>query len=539
MAIRVPVQKYDQQISPVTPKIQNAPSVPKLNLSPGLSAINKIGQANVELGETVAKVGQVIAKHAQQRQLEIDEADVSARESSFRLDLQNILYDKEMETKTVEGQEMQVPRGLMNRQLDQSDGITRDFDARFSDLKQKYLSGLRTKDQWNAMAKSLDGNYLSSRNMIINHEGDQFRKSLINKHEMNAKQVISSGSTISDTPTLLTSIDNLDGLVNKMGNVNGQDAETIAFNQKDKASDLVQNSVESFLQNTGNLDGAIKLLNSVKDRILPDKYQDIKEKLRADKRTIDRLAKDQLDIQKDSLYTKYFDGTLTLQDVYAVNKPIEKGGIGGKAAVDLKNKLIKAQNTELKDITTDDSAAEKYVTLVNEMVKDDITNFDLKELMIDYHSDGIITGEEANKMAEIKKVMQDMKWNKSSGMFVNSVKAIKSWFGANNPDDKALGSALRKLVNSGVSQSEEQMNKTTQDIIRQEQISVNPKLGLLPDLPNQTIREDGTVNTNMPGLRNLKNDNSVKRGNFVIKIDPVTNVKARVWPDGSYEVIDQ
>jgi hypothetical protein len=538
--VRIPLKKYDQQVSLDTPRFQDAPSVPKVDLSGGLSGINKIGQANQQLAGTIGTIGETLAKHAIERQLDSDNAEVSARETIAIKKLQDLLYSKDIENRKIDGQDIEVPKGYMNRLGVQSNGSTIEFEESFNQLRQETLSGLRTKAQYESLNKSLEARGISSRGAVINHEGSQYRKNLADSHDALAKTIISGGSVIGDKDTLLSEVDKLDNLYTNIGKVFGQSKEVVEYNQKENASNLVENSVRNVLRSTGDLTKAQALLNDAKDKILPDKYIDLTKQLKEDKKTIDTLAKQQLNMQKDELYSKFFDGNLTLRDIDAFNKPIEQGGVGGRTAVDLKNKIIKAQNVEIKDITRDDSAAESYIQLIDDMVKDDITKFDLKAKMVDYYSDGIISGDEAKQMSNTKKILEDMRFNKTGGVFNNSIKTIKSWFGANNPDDKALATALKKFVSSGAAdKNEAEQAAVVQAVVKQAQVDKNPKLGLLPDLPNQTIRDDGTLENNMPGMRNLPKDVSVSKGKSVIKRDPVTGVRARVYSDGSYEIIGQ
>lgn len=284
MAITVP--KYNRQVEVDTPRYQDAPSIPKTDLSPNMRSLNVIGQANQNLADTGVKIAGLISKHMQERVKQKQEAEVSAREVSYRTEIQDLLYSKEPVKIKSGDQEIEAPAGYMNRQLDQAQGSTIELESKYKDIKNKYLSGLKTREQYDSLSKSMDSTFLSARGMVINNEGDQFRKSMITKHEMNASQQISSGALIGNAETLNGAIDNLNNTYSKIGSVAGWDADTLAYNQKDKASGLVSNAVNSFLLNTGDLKKSKELLDSAKDKILPDQYEKIEKHLNSSAVTI-------------------------------------------------------------------------------------------------------------------------------------------------------------------------------------------------------------------------------------------------------------
>ena len=87
MALRVP--KYETSVTADVPRVQNAPEIPHLDLSGGLSAINKMSEANQNLGETVSKIGLQIGKHAKEQQ-ELKNEQVGAQVyTSYARDMQN------------------------------------------------------------------------------------------------------------------------------------------------------------------------------------------------------------------------------------------------------------------------------------------------------------------------------------------------------------------------------------------------------------------------------------------------------------------
>jgi hypothetical protein len=176
----------------------------------------------------------------------------------------------------------------------------------------------------------------------------------------------------------------------------------------------------------------------------------------------------------DELNEKLFEKSLTLEEVSAA-MPV----IGGVKAKTLQRALITQQNQELTPLKKDNDSASQYVDLVDKLVDDQFDNYNLKEQLLSVFADGVLDEEEAKTMKTIKQKLKDLKFNRESGIFVNSIKQIKSWFGRNNPEDPAIMDSLRHIIGygGGIDKNEEEMKTVTDSLIRTQQQRINPNAG--------------------------------------------------------------
>ena len=191
------------------------------------------------------------------------------------------------------------------------------------------------------------------------------------------------------------------------------------------------------------------------------------------------FEKSSVDLE-DKLYSDFLDGTLTMEQVKAASFEKEQGGIGAKKADGLLNKMTQVQKAELRDITKDDEAATNYVDLVDQVVNDKVDNFRAKQVLVDAMADGAVDAKEAQRLHAINKNLNDTKFNSSSGFLNSATKTVKSWFGANNPDNKALASALKELIGSHSSEDPAAI-KTAQNLINKANVQLYPELAQTED----------------------------------------------------------
>jgi hypothetical protein len=96
---KIPV--YEQQVSIGTPTVSKAPSPGVVKDAFGGSVF----EANQSIAKAGAQAGDMLFKHAQERQLQIDNAEVAQRETNAASDLQSILFSNEIKKVNVNGSE--------------------------------------------------------------------------------------------------------------------------------------------------------------------------------------------------------------------------------------------------------------------------------------------------------------------------------------------------------------------------------------------------------------------------------------------------
>ena len=120
----------------------------------------------------------------------------------------------------------------------------------------------------------------------------------------------------------------------------------------------------------------------------------------------------------------------------------------------------------------------------------------------------------------------------------NGFNAIKFWVDGYSEQDKEevkarLNRELMKRVQAG-----ENQDTVVQDLILKEQKRETPSLSMLPETPNAVIKNNGEMKKLAGSNVKIKADKRVSAKKFVVKLDPVTNVKAKVFEDGTFEVIE-
>lgn len=283
----MPVVPYKRQISEQTANVPDAPSIPRLDLSGGLSAINRVGQANENLGEAVAKVGEALYKHQQEQQKLKNEQIGAQVYTQYARDVQDKLLNDQIETVKINGQDITRPVGIMNRQLSQADGAYQELDNwYFGQAKNKYLSQIPDKNTRAKIAMMMDSHYDSTRGTVMSHQASQTRKDLVNTFQSSIKQQVSDAYGLSNPAALNAAIDNATLTQHDLNTSMGLDPETskLAFQNTNAA--VVENAVMGKLKGTGNVLEAKALLDSVKDKLSEKDYADIQNNIKSSAETI-------------------------------------------------------------------------------------------------------------------------------------------------------------------------------------------------------------------------------------------------------------
>jgi len=273
MALKVP--QYQEQVRTEVPQISapRQPSVDFPNVIPAAFGAD-IGKATESLG----KVGGQIAEHLKRVIIDEQDKEILRRETAYRKDVQDRLFNNETETKTIDGQEIERTKGLLLRQLGQAKGATQDFDEIYStQLRNQYLGGL-SEYQISKLSPAMDSYYLSSRNNVITHEANQLDEDFKQATDSNIEQSILDASTIRDGESLNKAID--ENIEKATPYYSKFDEVSLKLKNEEIASTTVKSSVISTLESTGNLEIAQSLLDSAKDKISTESYRSIQEDIK-------------------------------------------------------------------------------------------------------------------------------------------------------------------------------------------------------------------------------------------------------------------
>lgn len=327
----VKIQDYSQQI---TPGVANTPELPSPNLGVGLQAVKEIGNANISLGETFQNLGERLSKHAQEQQKLKNDAWIASTDTTFRLGLQDKLFNEGQETLNINGQDVTRPAGILNRKLDQASGSLDEFDNYYKTQRSQYVSQIKDADMAIKLGEKLDSNYVSARELVIKNEAKQGRDTLVNSQVSNAKQQIHDAAAITDTEGLLKAVDNLGRTSSQISQIKGEDPTTAEKFRLEQNGSLVASTITSVLNSTGDLAKAQEILDSVQEHIEPDRYDKLNTMLSTGAEKIQRQQERAQTVQAIGNEAQYLtdlsSGKLSWMNTDDIARDVRAGKISEK-----------------------------------------------------------------------------------------------------------------------------------------------------------------------------------------------------------------
>ena len=184
---------------------------------------------------------------------------------------------------------------------------------------------------------------------------------------------------------------------------------------------------------------------------------------------------------EDNVMNKILADEMSIEELKSLSIPKDKGGLGSVKANIYIEKMESKMKQDITAVEKQKPKSKKYIKLIDQMVDNNVDNFNLKQEVVGAYLDGVIDTNENKMLLSMKKNLQDMRWNRKTDWFTNSVNAVKSWFGQNNPGDDALASSLKTLIQTTPdinNETQESMEEKTLGIIRDEQGKINPNRNL-------------------------------------------------------------
>lgn len=231
---KVPV--YEQQVETRTPTVQTQTFSRPVEGAFG----GQVAEAYGKLGDTTAKLGNAIFQRVIERQEQEDERQVLDVETKFRQEMQNTLYSKEADK---DGK----PKGFLTRQLGQAKDATPEFDSTFHGLREKYLEGVTSERQKQALGSMLDKHYLSARDSVIRHEVTQGDENFKNTLNSNLKQRVMDAAAIADPAKLIGAIDEAKALQSTGLKRLGMDENAVKLSNELIAADIAKSSISAMI----------------------------------------------------------------------------------------------------------------------------------------------------------------------------------------------------------------------------------------------------------------------------------------------------
>jgi len=265
--MRVPV--YEKSIQRIVPSV----STPQELLPPEAAFGGETAKALQNLGETGQKIAGLMVQRAQERQKELMVRDNLNKDTAFGQIMLDYQYNNELDDKD-------RPKGLLNRKLEQAQGITQEFNQTYFKLRKQLLDSIPDVEQKDALARMLDTRFETIQNRIVSHERQQTNKSIELSHKSSLALQETDAAQLQDSPSLSRAIDKALATQENLNRFMGYDPETAKVKNGGAATRIVKSAVLSTLKTTENLTLAQSLLDGVKDRLSGDeKYNEIKEEI--------------------------------------------------------------------------------------------------------------------------------------------------------------------------------------------------------------------------------------------------------------------
>jgi len=484
MGIKVPV--YEKQTSRVTPSI-SAPQ--ELRPPPGAFG-EDVAQATTKLGETGMKIANAMLQRAAERRKEIEAKQIADQDTLFRTEMQDVLY-------STDNNDNGIPRGILARKLDQSQGSTLEFDQKYPEVKAKYLNNVTSIHQKETLSKILDATYTSNRDAIIRYERQQGDESIKNSLESNIEIQANDAAQLQDGPSVVRAIQQAEGVQSALNRISGYDPKT-AETKLIEARGKIAKSAFATAIDEKNLPKAQSIYDSIKGRVSSETELKMKEEIESGipykiaiqdafidpigtriklkenlynikdpvKRKAafdftntlaDKVITEQQETKFNGLLDNLSQGKLTLTDVEnEMQVPEDRGGIKKTILVKYQNALqsgiSKDLNRMLKEETPDNEptsrakAVKQYTDLIDNFLNDSVDKWHAREKLAEAYSDGIVSSQEAVFLNKLKSGLNDIEWNRSTGPVRNKIKAVMGWLKGNNASDEEITLNLKKLL---------------------------------------------------------------------------------------------
>ena len=479
----------------------------------GIEVNQNLGQAGKALqGDAVN-----LAAHYDKMMLNNEHKDNLRRETAFRQDFNQVLYDPSDETVTVkdaQGNDKEITRkkGIMLRTLSDAAGATAQARQAYQGLREKYITGLSDR-QASTLSPALDNRFIAEDENVIKHEVSQLNADMKDAAESYTKQTIMDIASNRDAQVLRNTLNNFK---EKIAPYNSQFNEaTQKYNIDEGQLKIVNSNIEN-LMTTVDHNAAKAFLESVKGDISDGVYTQAAENLESKWRAVEAQKK-YLQVMygeknNDMFMDKVKTDTLTFQDVennWALNEV--DGGLPKKLLLQYKGALERRTIQDLKFITDQKemkpgkkaatytkSAAEvrKTDTLIQKIIDPNIDKWQAREAIVKAWKDGILTGPEVPFYNALTKNLDNIRINRANNVFEKTWRAMKFWEKGNNLSNEEMEINTKALVSAFMNNVPPE--EILPNIKRQSAISANPTIANADPDGTEYIDPYGHINLTFP-----------------------------------------
>lgn len=335
MGIRIPRQERQ-----VTPDVGNVPT-PQVP-APNRAAFGEnLIQAQGQIAEPIARLGDLLVNRARQRQQQENDQNVLNIANDFQQANQKMLFDTETEDVLIDNQQVQRPKGFLNRQGSLAKNSVYEYDKWAKENIIKAVDSIPDVEYRNKLSNLLRNDYQSTKNTILKHE---VRQDFLDKKETYANAITietEKGFLAQDPGNLKRSIESIKVKTDDESNFLGiSDANSKDVRRRKNVNLLMQNAVNGSLSKDPTGISAIALLDTVKNDISPEEYNTQKTMIETTSKSLMTNAKAMADRQKAQKGIEVLGGVINGEygslDVSKIGQMIANGELDpntGKAAI--------------------------------------------------------------------------------------------------------------------------------------------------------------------------------------------------------------
>ena len=341
------IPSYDNSVGPQTPTV---PQAQPSRMVAGAGTL--VPRAIVDLGEMGTKIAGVLQNHAEkQYRLKVD-SQVADLDTNFRQNLQDKLFNDETEKVNVRGAETTRSKGILNRPLDTAENATVEFDSYYKEMAPRYLSSVQDPEARAKLKASMDSHFTNERDSVIRHESTQLSKARLTKFEANLALRVKEAVTRTTPASLKSAIDESVGVQNSINVESGFDEDTSRIKNIDVAGAIALNATSSLLMNTGSMKSATALLDTAKEAIGQDKYEEVASVLKKQDIAAKQQAKFLAGMSTGSPGTNFYQYSDYMDSLSNLSRSIDAGA--DKPKIEAAAAKIRMEIANDKALTTGD-----------------------------------------------------------------------------------------------------------------------------------------------------------------------------------------
>jgi hypothetical protein len=226
--------------------------------------------AQEKQGEALQDAGDVVWKRMYEHQERENAQQNMDLQTQLQKDIQNSLLNTERD-------ENNMPKGYLNRSLNQAKGATIQFDQDAAKLRQTYMAMVKSPIQRQQMNQIISTHLTAARESVVAHEAQQTQAAFDKSFEANMKQTVGNAATITDPGMLAKYIDTAQAAATPGWQHAGLGGIDVEQAKQGYASEITKSALVPLLE--ADPKAAEKLVDGVKDRLSPEAYAEMHQQV--------------------------------------------------------------------------------------------------------------------------------------------------------------------------------------------------------------------------------------------------------------------